>query len=134
MRDCPCQLRTINRVCLRIYIYKYWDSASVRNSQSRSDESVGSSNNFVTGANVTSSQSQLQGRRARIYPDGILGLTESSEFLLEEGDVSAKNEICSVQHFHNRLVDLFRDGGVLSCQVNEGHCGHILPNRHHCSP
>jgi hypothetical protein len=61
----------------------------------------------------------MQRACARVYANGMLGLTLYGEFFLEVLNFLAQNELAAIEHILNRSIDFRLDTLILGLQVDE---------------
>ena len=61
----------------------------------------------------------MKRRRSTARSDGVLGIHVLREVLFESGQFFAANELCALDDFEDRLVDLIFDAPVLSFEINK---------------
>ncbi len=101
------------------HIAQHRCGAGVGDGQGRRDERVGGHDHLVAGTDVVGPQHQRQRRRARRYPDTVVGPAVAREVRLEPLDLGAERERAGPEQPVKRLRQLIPDLLVLNVQRAE---------------
>ena len=83
------------------------------------NERIGLGDDLVARSDAERPQGQLQGRQPGVDPDRMWDAAVGGEFLLEELDVFAEDEVPAAQHRLDRLVESRLEGLDLGLEVDE---------------
>ena len=113
------RLVDVDRAGQRVDVNEHRCGAGVPDGRHRGDKGEGHSDHLVARPDTGGQQSQVEGTRARVDRDTMVGTAIGRELLFEGGHVRPESEPAAGEDVQDGGVDLVLDRGVLGLQIDQ---------------